>query len=269
MLFMHRSIRHSLYFLAAVVALVMPELTRAQTISATLNTISPYTFGSVYLQGAGVLSGGVGSLVWTGSSTNAVPFNGGFNTYCIDLVEDVYFGSAYTYTLQPLAGAPKSGGFLPGGSNTGMGPAKATEIETLYGMHLADTTAGTPTALIDEEAFQLAIWNIIYDTDNSVDLGGGSFYAYSGLDAAAISTADSYLADAASPANQARYAVSDVEALVGPNGVQDQIVVNPNLPFTTEAASAPLPAAAPGGVALLLLVGFTQWRRRTKLNANE
>jgi|GEM_PF-2810685 len=252
-------------FLALAAACMTPSLVKADTISATLTGLSPYTFGSVYLQGAGSLNGGVGNILWQGANVNPAPFNGAFNTYCIDLIQDIGFGGNYTFTTAALAGAPKSGAYPGGTPANGMGSSKATEIETLFGMHLSDTQGDSPSANIDREAFQLAIWNVIYDTDTSVSDGSGTFYAISnsGLDASAIGAANGYLTDISNSSNQSQYAVNDLVALIGQNGAQDQVAVNPLGPTPThDPLPAPLPAAAPVGLLAMAAGAFAKWRQR-------
>jgi hypothetical protein len=249
--------RTTLASLVAVAGLAMPMLAHADTISATLETLNPYAFPTVSLDGQNY-TGGVGLIGWQGSSSNEAPFNGAFNTYCIDLIQDIGFGGTYSFTLTPLADAPKSSAF-PGGTPTnGMGLAKADEIEELIGSHYNSTLANTQAGADAATAVQLAIWNIIYDTDNSVSTGSGTFYVVSGIDSTAISEANSWLTEAANPANQGLDA-TNIVALVAANGAQDQLAVTP----------VPVPSAAIGGSVLLAGYGLVRSRKRAQLVAAE
>jgi hypothetical protein len=137
-----------------------------------------------------------------------------------------------------------------------MGAAKAAEIEELFGQHYSSLSTD------DEiQAFQLAIWNIIYDTDTSVEDGAGNFYVIGAsensaantaggdvLDSNTITLADEWLAEAADPSNQ-DLDNDNLQALTGQIGIQDQITVgNP----------VPLPSSAMCGVVLLACCGVAK-----------
>jgi hypothetical protein len=238
------------------------SMAKADTvITAQLTGLNPWAFGTIHLAGAGDEDGGIGNIIWQGNSGNAAPFTGTFNTYCIDLEENIYFGSSYSFVIAPLADAPKESAY-PGDTGGPMGAEKATEIEELFGQHYADTLGVNDG--VDCEAMQLAIWNIIYDTDTSVSTGDGTFYADGDVDPNAIAIANSWLVDAANPQDQALYQADDLEALIGCDGAQDQIVVNPLIPIST--TSVPLPTSAMGGSVLLAgLAASRLWRRRRSL----
>lgn len=248
----------SLALVVAAAGLAMPMLAHADTITATLETLNPDTFPTMYLAGEGNISGGAGLIGWQGVSTNDAPFNGTFNTFCIDLIQDINFGSSYTYTLTPLQNAPNSGAFPSGTPTTGMGIAKADEIEELIGSHYAQTLTSGQAGADADSAMQLAIWNIIYDTDTSVSTGSGSFYAVSGFDTTAINEANSWLVEAANPANQ-DLDNPNVIALVGENGAQDQLAVT----------AVPDPSTTAGCTVLLGGYALMRSRKRTKLAAAE
>ena len=257
---MRNCIRVSICGLALTAAFGMSRTARAESVTATLVTIDPYVAGTVHLDGAGDISGGIAEIVWQGDANNASPFNGTFDTYCIDLVEDIYLGSTYTYTVGSVANSPKSNAF-PNGNPNGMGTAKFNEIAELYGQHFAETL---PSVNGDQrEAFQLAIWNILYDTDTSVSTGDGSFYAEGNVSGDAINIANGWLVDASNPTNEANFHATDLVSLIGDRGVQDQITIDPNITIST---GAPLPNAALGGS--LILAGLTAaraWKRRQEL----
>jgi hypothetical protein len=245
---MGSAIRNGLYALILVVCTTI-GVSHAETITAMPTSIDPADYGTVFLDGVnidGPGGAGVGSVTWLGSSANAAPFNGVFIAYCIDLPQSISLNNSFTYTVTPLAGAPQAGAYPnpPGG----MGAAKANEIDILYGKDYMSTLGGA--AADDRAAFQLAIWNIVYDTDASVSPTDGMFYAETGggVSSAMLALANGFLADAFNPANQS-FAASNIVALLGSNGEQDQIVINS--PSFIPQASIPAPAAAlPAGIAM-------------------
>jgi hypothetical protein len=258
---MKQSIRRTFCILAAAaLGCIAPSMARATTITAQLTGLSPYVFGHINLAGAGSLYGGVGTIEWQGVSTNVVPFNGPYGTYCIDLIQDIGIGNTYSYTIGTLSSSPKAGAYPSGTPTTGMGVAKADEIEELYGQQLPQTLGGGSSADLASQAFQLAIWNIVYDTDLSVTSGAGSFSAGGDVDPNAITLANTYLVDAANTGNQAKYdSTYKLVALIGLDGAQDQVAVDPNITFT--GGQAPLPPSALGGGVLLACLAASRLRR--------
>jgi hypothetical protein len=259
---MRRSIRLSMFLSAAVFGCMAARSASADTITAELVGLNPDAFGNVYLQGAGSLYNGVGNLLWQGDSSNAAPYNGAFNTYCIDLIQDISIGNTYTFVEAPLASGPTAAAYPSGTPTTGMGAADAAEIEELYGQNLSATIGNTPAAADAREGFQLAIWNIVYDTDTSVSPGSGTFYATSNISPSAIADANEFLADAANPANQALYPENDLVALIGQDGAQDQVGINPP---PTVTSGVPLPSSAMSGTLLLTILGLRRWKRQRLL----
>jgi hypothetical protein len=264
---MRKLYRATLGLLAAALSGAVPQLARAVSITATLQSVDPNGSPTMYLKGEGDVTGGVGAISWKGISSNATPFNGSFTTYCIDLIQGITVNHTYSFTEAPIQDAPKSAAYPTGTPTTGMGTAKADEIEELVGEHYSSTLGTSSTAETDKTAFQLAIWNIIYDTDQSVSNKSGNFYTVSGFSSSAISTANTWLADAANP-NNAHYDDTNVIALIGQNGAQDQLAI---LPTTTGGGSAtvPVPPAALGGAALLSGLALAKARKRATLAAAE
>jgi hypothetical protein len=241
--------------------IALPSLAKADSISATLTGLDPFVFGTLNLQGAPAVEGGIGNIIWAGNSNNEAPFAGTFNTYCIDLIQDVDFGGTYTFDLEPPASAPKAGAYVGGTPSSGMGTAKANDLAALFGVDYGQTVGSSASAETAKEAFQLAIWNIIYDTDASVSTGSGTFYAGSDVDSGAISVANGFLADALNPDNQ-QYDATDLVALVGENGAQDQIALDPLIPISADPPSTPLPSSGLAGLVLFLGFGLAKWYRR-------
>lgn len=246
---MHYLTKALLWLLPLSVAVGVSDVARAASVTAELTGLTPYVFPTMYLQGEGDITGGTGAIGWQGQSGNALGLTSSFNTFCIDLVQDIYFGSTYTFDVMGIANAPQPGAYPPGGPITGMGATKASELNTLYAEQFDNLTTD------DElEAFQLAIWNIVYDTDASVSSGAGSFYIVSGFDSNTKNLASSYLAAATNLSDQKVFDGTLV-ALVGEDGAQDQIY----------ASQVPLPRTILGGGILLGACMFV--RRKHGLSA--
>jgi hypothetical protein len=256
--------------LATSLLLASSLQSRAATITATPLSIDPVDYGTVYLNGnlvGGQLGGaGVGNVTWSGDPANVTPFNGTFATYCLDLNQNISLNNPFVYNTAPLATAPQPGAYVPPGGP--MGPAKANEINILYGKDYSLTLGSG--AGDDRAAFQLAIWNIVYDNDASVTAGGGTLYAVIGagsgsnVDAATIALANQFLADAVTNAgaNQ-NFAASDIIALIGVDGAQDQVAIN-NPNFIVQGGT-PLPNSAMGAGVLIAIFGGYRALRSRKL----
>jgi hypothetical protein len=202
---------------------------KAETVVATYTGISP-TFPSpldvVSLDGTN-LSTGIGANQWSGSPSNPAPFNGTFSTYSIDLEDEIQTTDTYTFATAGLSNAPQNSAYP--GFNGPMGAARASEIDELYAQDYSNSLTDTNHMT----AFQLAVWNIVYDTDESVSLGAGSFYAVSGADnnPTAIGLANNYLTTLTSSPT-----TSEIFGLIGQPigtdpggaGAQDQVVIDPD-----------------------------------------
>jgi hypothetical protein len=257
--------------LATCLLLASSLQSRAATITATPVSIDPVDYGTVYLNGnlvGGQLGGaGVGNLTWAGDPANVTPFNGAFSTYCLDLNQDISLNNPFVYNTAPLATAPQPGAYIPPGGP--MGPAKANQVDILYGKDYS-LTLGVGAG-DDRAAFQLAIWNIVYDNDASVTAGAGTFYAVIGagsgsnVDQNTINLANQFLADAVTnaAANQS-FAASDIIALIGEDGAQDQVAIN-NPNFIIVQGGTPLPNSAMGAGMLIAIFGGYRALRSRKL----
>jgi len=100
---------------------------------------------------------------------------------------------------------------------------------------------------VNSAAFQLAVWNILYDTDNFVDLG--TWFAKG--DASAISLANSWLATLPS---------SSSFSLVQLTSLEHQDFVTPGGPLTQVPEPSPLPLLGAG------LAAMTFALRRRKIS---
>jgi hypothetical protein len=132
------------------------------TVQAHTNANGPVGFIQV--------SGDAGEYLWTENSgtpqigtlqtSGAYAGQYTFNTFCIELTQDIVPGTTYTnpaYTVEPLSTAPDPNG--PGvDENYGpMGAAAATELSQLYAQDLGGVNSNLTAA-----EFQVAVWDIIY-----------------------------------------------------------------------------------------------------------
>jgi hypothetical protein len=213
----------------------------AGTVTAVLNSVAPSGTLHYSLDGGSTFQQTLaGKINWsrTGGTHVGAPA-GDFVTFCIELTEHVSLGGSYAFDVVDLASAPDPGGW---GVGLGMGTAKADLLRELWGRHYASVADSTTAA-----AFQVAVWEIVYD--DGLALGGGSFQVKfpDGPVPAYLSTAQSWLGslDGSGPA-ASLYALSRA-------GVQDQVF---------EVAHVPLPLAAWSGLGLLGLVAVRRYRGR-------
>jgi hypothetical protein len=210
-------------------------LATAGTVNLSAWTFSPGNV-AVTITGAGnVYAGGFsGTLSGFGS-----PYDGAFQTYCVEITEHFSLpsGNMSGYQiLSPIA-------YGEWGSNT---PAIAARIGQL--VTYVHENPGVVANSSQSAALQLAIWNTIYDTDSTLQSGtfketssNGTFRAY----------ADTLLHDSLLTVSALNVSV------VAKSGSQDFLV------------TTPIPE--PGTLALMTAgfagLGFSARRRRSKVTA--
>jgi hypothetical protein len=241
---------------AVAAALGCGTMARAQTVTANLVGLDPFNFGSTLSYNGNLITGGaVAQINWDGTPyNNPVPFNSTFNTFCLDLVDSIGFGQAYSFTIDDdLATAPKASAGGPMGANA------ALEMQALYGEQFNSLSTTD-----DLQAFQLAIWSIVYNQFGQVTVNDSSdkFYAISGISANAINEANSWLDEAYNSAVTDTGTFNDnVVALIGltdpdtGGSVQDQVAIgiippSTGVPEINAAGMAPLLILLAGALAL-------------------
>ena len=107
----------------------------------------------------GIYNGGVNTVSFHWTRTDApgagvdstVPLT--FDTYCVDLSQTVSPSNAYTFDAIPIASA-------------GYTPTQMDLIRTLWATSKSTVTDATQAA-----AFQAALWELVYDTNNDITTG--------------------------------------------------------------------------------------------------
>jgi hypothetical protein len=157
-------------------------------------------------------------------------------TFCPDLYQ-VVSSSSNQYTLTDLQNMPVSSGAAP------MGAAKAAALNNLFAQFGTEAVASGAAAEASG-AFQLAIWEIVYESSESgFDLTSGAFRA-TNLDNSPLSSAVLLAAQQFAIASSTEADGVSIVGLANPNQ-QDQLWV-----------------PTPGALALISMGGLIAGRRR-------
>lgn len=202
----------------------------AFTVQATYIDTNPGVWGMVSLDSGGSFMGPVkaGQFNWQRTGGTYSGLQGTFGTFCIEVHQDVFPAGNYTYDVNTVANAPLPINLLYG---TPMGVMKADKISELYGRFFGGLSTND-----DYAAFQLAIWDFVYDGGGSV--GTGVFQAQGFGAAMALADAWILAVDGTGPRMTGLGALSS-------DDWQDQIFV-----------------PSPGSLALIGLGGLVATRRR-------
>jgi hypothetical protein len=134
---------------------------------------SKFRDGNVTISGANFTNQAVRGGAYTWDSSNSLIPGWGF---CIELPQAPVNG---TYTVIDLSSGP-----LPDQFGTPMGTSKADDIRELFGKFFEFNwiTNNQPGDGAKLEAFSVAVWEIVYETDLSYDVTSGSGFSASNLD---------------------------------------------------------------------------------------
>lgn len=220
-----------------------------QADSITIKALGPSDLGhnvSITHPNAGgtaVHYGGfAGFYAWEKLSGPGPLSNGTFLTMCIELTEFFSSGGTYTVAYADPQNAPDPGNPL---STVGhMGAAKAALLSELYGRFLGLVDTDKEAA-----AFQVAVWEIVYDTGLKLGTNQGQVF----IDNANHLNAGTYGALAQSWLDQLDGTGPHMDLLaLSKTGFQDQVVPNP--------VPAP-PGLVLAGIGFLGLLGWRQRRQ--------
>ena len=202
-------------------------------------TLNNWAYGSVGVNvtfGSSTYSGGGGGA-FTGSLTGAgIHDRNPLLTYCTEIDQHFGFGQSYTdYTITT--------------AEAYFGSTKALALARMFSWAAADATR--VDSAIESTAMQLAVWNIVYDTDLTVS--SGSFRFNDATATASDLYADTLLA-AAGNAGQAQTQYMYLLHSGPPNNRQDQLFWEP-IGNQDDNGRIPEPGSmALAGIALAALV---------------
>lgn len=157
----------------AVAALTCGSI-HAADVDMTFNNVDPGQSVTFYRPGASSSqTTSAGIFNWTQNGADLGPFTAGqqFDAFCIEVTQVISSGQNFQYQTMDLKDAPVPGvGVVTWGSGTGMGSYRANLITHLFHLRyqqLQDDLASNAFTLAQKKekaaAFQLAIWEIVYD----------------------------------------------------------------------------------------------------------
>ncbi|MBX9581744.1 MAG: hypothetical protein K2P78_07120 [Gemmataceae bacterium] len=244
---------------ATVLLLAAPRRASAEYVTLQYNSSTNPT-ATITLNGATVSNTPVGPFTWT---ENNDPSNTNFPpptiTYCIE--------------INGALPSPGSSGVFAVETNLANDPAlgalKANAIMELYGKYW---TPAMNSGGLDSRAFQLALWELVYDGPNAANansLGTGNFQG-TGLSASSAAQTMLNNVTGTNPGafNTNQYLqgqelvalIAPVPGSPKPQDFQDQLALRP------KAVPAP-PAILLAGLGLVGLVGRARWNRRKDATA--
>jgi hypothetical protein len=243
----------------------------AASVTATLDDTRPARVVGLNYNGAYLGIGYAGTLNWHVTADDGAGLPGSFSSYCIDLLQDVYVGHSYTFTLTDVEHtSDPQWPTRPTGAG-GLDAVHAGYLGNLYASQL--DTVGTDADRA--AAFQIALWEILYDTSSAHDVATGQFsvrFASNNV----VAIANQFVA--AATASGSSSPSNTFTVLTSPNA-QDQLFVGarwsdgpiidllPNdlPPGDGLPTPVPVPAAAVAALPLLAGIAAVHARRQRRL----
>jgi len=162
---------------------------------------------------------GLGSVSMTGHGAGLGPAIDGrtFEAYCVDLFGDIFIPGSATATTPvtvTATAAPMSGWSDPSGVATQ--PGAGAKAAWLY-------TNIAPTITRDDQrtALQMAIWNVLYDSDASVTDKAGDFYVWADTSGTIVNLANGYLTELDSKTGEATWLQLQTACVPGTTNCQN------------------------------------------------
>jgi hypothetical protein len=169
-----------------------------------------------------------------------------FKTYCIDLYESIGFGQTYT-NFTPVAGA----------AHAFTNASAYADIGKLF----AEANPGSFDSTTKEAAFQIAVWELTYETSGKYDLstGNAKFSGGTAATSGALTLASTWLNGLSNVSAGRSVSVLESVASGSMVGHQDQVYDTRTGPVVVGAVPEPTTYALMA--AGLLCVGFLSRRR--------
>ena len=136
-----------------------------------------------------------------------------------------------------------------------MGTARAGRLQHFYGAYQSQLFDGNQDA-IDQQAFQLAVWEILYEGDSAYSLIEGDLSVAAGGSAEVINRANTWLAGSWETGNAVEHLAGLQTPPEGSSGGQPP-PVDPGVPGVTVV---PVPGAALLGLLGFSLIGWVKRR---------
>lgn len=168
-------------------------------------------------------------------------FSGTVRAFCADLFQGVSVGTTYNYQPVSIASLPDFGGSAE----------KVNLVQRLFDNYYDIATDAT-----NGGAFQLVLWEILYDDANNLDIDSGNLFVPGNSSLSSVTTARSWINQLSGPTDPNYVPVLELTGLFS-KSAQDQITVTP--------PTNPIPA--PAGLVLGLfgasVLGLRRWKAKT------
>lgn len=198
--------------------------------------------------------GYIGQYNWTVEQNGSAlgPNGSHFFTFCIDITQDIAFNNTYNYALTDPANAPKPNSTFMNGP---MGADNASALGRLWAADIGNVLNATSAAneLEAAAAFQLAVWKITYNAaPDNININ----------DALDNLTIQLYTPNASLQNQINTDAFNWASAALNSSGPGTPLIALSSLDYQDQITTAPTPAAAIGGLALLAGLFALRLRKR-------